>query len=148
MPFVREYLKVFNGGFTVEVKYSLEGNLQSALVWIDTYPDGATDVFKFLKNNLKLKNVNGVSFETIPDIKRAITNWLEDHRHRQPGEKKMLQTKEFYDVMDMFEKTFDYVGRKESKEEWPRQHYYCSGKLNTEFIAFLAGYSFGKTINN
>lgn len=63
----------------------------------------------------------------------------------------MLGTKEFYDVMDNFEryaKKNIMVGSmgftKEAKDNWQRQNYYCDGVANNAFKLFLVGYSLGK----
>lgn len=65
----------------------------------------------------------------------------------------MLGTKEFYDLMDMFEKTakkavwvkgaFD----REDKELFKKQYYYQNGEVNEMFKLFMLGYSYGKAIN-
>lgn len=58
----------------------------------------------------------------------------------------MLHTKEFHDVMAMFEKQKFIYGRldREPKDQWKRQIYYQDGKVNALFIAFLSGYMLGK----
>jgi hypothetical protein len=65
----------------------------------------------------------------------------------------MLYTKEFYEIMGMFEKTskefirFGSQGlKKEDKEQWKRQCYYCDGNANEAFKIFLNGVSFGKSL--
>ena len=66
----------------------------------------------------------------------------------------MLFTKEFYEIMDCFEKTASkqmYIGAKitrEDKENWTRGYYYCNGDTNNYFKMFLSGYQLGKTQSN
>lgn len=64
-----------------------------------------------------------------------------------------LQSKEFYEVMEMFEKTSKHFIRfgsqglkKEDKKHWNRQVYYCDGNANEAFKIFLSGYSYGKSL--
>lgn len=64
----------------------------------------------------------------------------------------MLHTKEFYQIMDAFEKnakqlvSLGSMGlKKESKELWEKQQYYCDGNANTAFKMFLHGVTFGKS---
>lgn len=59
----------------------------------------------------------------------------------------MLGTKEHYEVMAEFEKSFK--GRrfdKEPMELWKKQRVYQDGNLNELFRAFLLGYSLGKVM--
>ncbi len=64
----------------------------------------------------------------------------------------MLGTKEFLDVLDMFERTYakQYVQigsaglQREPQENWQRKFYYADGNLNKAFHAYLSGYSLGK----
>ena len=65
----------------------------------------------------------------------------------------MLFSKEFYETMEMFEKTsksfvrFGAQGlKKEPKEQWNNQAYYCDGNANEAFKIFLNGVYFGKTL--
>lgn len=65
----------------------------------------------------------------------------------------MLETKEFYDLMDAFEKyakgnvRMGHQGlTKEPKENWQRRWYYSDGLANDAFKLFMAGYSLGKTM--
>jgi len=65
----------------------------------------------------------------------------------------MLFTKEFYDVMEQFEKyakqnvKMGSMGlKKEQTENWGKKWYYCDGFANEAFKIFLAGYSFGKVV--
>lgn len=65
----------------------------------------------------------------------------------------MLYTKEFYEIMEVFEKNAAKLVsmgasglQKESKENWPKQQYYCDGNANNAFKMFLLGVSLGKTI--
>lgn len=59
----------------------------------------------------------------------------------------MLKSKEFYELMEQFEKTFT-SGRKdkESKDIWQRGHVYQDGHVNNLFQAYLHGYAFGKVV--
>jgi hypothetical protein len=64
----------------------------------------------------------------------------------------MLFTKEFYDVMEVFERTskeFLRTGNmglsREPKENWNNQYYYSDGNANLAFKVFLNGYSLGKS---
>lgn len=63
----------------------------------------------------------------------------------------MLHTKEFYEVMQVFEnnaKKLVSIGNqglnKEPKENWIKQSYYSDGNANNAFKMFLSGYSLGK----
>ena len=65
----------------------------------------------------------------------------------------MLYTKEFYEIMEGFEKyakklvSLGIQGlQKEPKENWDKQQYYCDGNANNAFKMFLFGVSFGKTL--
>jgi hypothetical protein len=67
----------------------------------------------------------------------------------------MLFTKEFYDMMEVFERTskeFLRTGNmgltREPKENWSRQYYYSDGNANEAFRIFLNGYSLGKSLTN
>ncbi len=67
----------------------------------------------------------------------------------------MLFTKEFYEIIDVFEKnakTLVSMGsqglKREQKESWVKGYYYCDGNVNNAFKMFLHGVSFGKTLNN
>ena len=67
----------------------------------------------------------------------------------------MLHTKEFYDVMNVFERTSSKIIRtgnmgfiREPKENWIRQLYYSDGIANQSFLIFLSGYSLGKSYGN
>ena len=66
----------------------------------------------------------------------------------------MLFTKEFYETMEVFERTakkmirFGSMGlKREPKEAWIRGAYYCDGNANEAFKLFLSGVSYGKTLN-
>lgn len=55
--------------------------------------------------------------------------------------------------MEVFEKNAKDLVRmgsmglkKEQKENWKNQIYYCDGNVNQSFILFLNGVSFGKTL--
>ena len=63
----------------------------------------------------------------------------------------MLETKEFYQIMDAFEKnaqkllSLGSMGlEREPKDLWKTQQYYCDGNANIAFKMFLHGVSFGK----
>jgi hypothetical protein len=66
----------------------------------------------------------------------------------------MLFTKEFYEAMEMFEKTakdfvqFGSMGlTREPIDNWIRTHYYSDGNANEAFKIFLIGMSYGKSLN-
>ena len=66
----------------------------------------------------------------------------------------MLQTKEFYEIMEAFEKEAWHLVsmgsqglKREAKELWPKQIYYVDGNANNAFRVFLNGVSFGKAIS-
>ena len=63
----------------------------------------------------------------------------------------MLETREFYGIMNDFEKyakkeirTGSMGLTKETKDRWSKQVYYSDGLANSAFKLFLAGYSLGK----
>jgi len=63
----------------------------------------------------------------------------------------MNYTKEFYDIMENFENNVDKfisIGsqgkKRESKEMWGVNHYYCDGGVNEAFKIYLLGVQFGK----
>jgi len=64
----------------------------------------------------------------------------------------MLGTKEFYDLMDQFEKISKTMVQvpsafaKEPKELWRKKIYYQNGHTNNAFIIFMNGYSLGKAV--
>ena len=65
----------------------------------------------------------------------------------------MLQTKEFYEIMSVFEqnaKKLVNLGSmgltRETKENWSKQLYYCDGNANNAFKMFLHGVSLGKIL--
>lgn len=64
----------------------------------------------------------------------------------------MLYTKEFYELMDFFEKISKKTVRtgsqglkRSEKEMWPKQQYYDDGMANEAFKLFMQGYSYGKS---
>lgn len=66
-----------------------------------------------------------------------------------------LFSKEFYEAMEMFERTSKHLIRtgsmgykREPKESWGHQVYYCDGIANEAFNVFLAGVSYGKAVND
>jgi hypothetical protein len=59
-----------------------------------------------------------------------------------------LHTKEHYDLMAQFEKTFknERLDREEDKELWAKGRIYQSGKTNELFATYRLGYAFGKAL--
>ena len=64
----------------------------------------------------------------------------------------MVGTKEYYDLMEMFEKSIKHIYipgtnslNKEPKELWKQGRVYADGNVNSAFYAYMHGYSFGKT---
>lgn len=64
-----------------------------------------------------------------------------------------LHTKEFYEIMNVFEKSAKSLIRighlgftKEPKENWINQFYYCDGNVNDSFKIFLSGVSLGRIL--
>ncbi len=57
-----------------------------------------------------------------------------------------ITSKEHYDMIAMFEKTFKGSFRfdKEPKELWSKGRVYQDGSANTCFLAYRHGYSYGK----
>ena len=63
----------------------------------------------------------------------------------------MNNSKEIYELIKMFESdavkffnvTSDFT--KEDKSFWNKRIYYTNGEVNNTFIAYMFGYSFGKT---
>lgn len=61
----------------------------------------------------------------------------------------MSGTKEFYDLIAIFEKSKIAYGRrldKENKQDWNRKVYYQDGETNRLFIAFVEGYALAKSM--
>jgi len=65
----------------------------------------------------------------------------------------MLHTKDFYQIMNVFEKNAKQLVSmgaqgltKEAKCNWGRQQYYCDGNVNNAFKMFLNGVSLGKIL--
>jgi hypothetical protein len=60
----------------------------------------------------------------------------------------MIESKEFYDLMAIFENTIGkgYRLDKEEKSLWRRGRYYENGQANELFAAFFAGYQFAKSL--
>lgn len=57
----------------------------------------------------------------------------------------MLQSKEHYDLLAMFEKEFKTMRLdKEAKELWQRGIIYQNGEVNKLFLAYRKGYALGK----
>lgn len=68
-------------------------------------------------------------------------------------DKKMLNTKEFYEIMEVFEKSAKQLVSmgsqglsKEDKGSWEKQTYYADGNVNNAFKMFLHGVSLGKIL--
>jgi len=57
----------------------------------------------------------------------------------------MIESKEHYELMEMFEKDFDYLrlDREKNKELWKSKQVYQSGEVNQLFLAYRLGYSYG-----
>lgn len=62
-------------------------------------------------------------------------------------------TKDFYQIMYTFEKSANklismgHEGlKKEDKNNWKNQHYYCDGNVNNAFKMFLNGVSLGRIL--
>lgn len=55
-------------------------------------------------------------------------------------------SKEHYEMMAFFERTFKREGRmdKEDKDLWPKGYVYQHGEVNRLFSVFLHGVAFGK----
>ena len=59
----------------------------------------------------------------------------------------MLKSKEFYEIMNQFEKDAGYYDfTKESKSLWEKQIYYCNGQVNNLFRFYLLGYQNAKNL--
>jgi len=65
----------------------------------------------------------------------------------------MLETKEFYEIMSVFEKSAKKLVNlgsqgltREEKSNWINQCYYCDGNANNAFKMFLHGVSLGKIL--
>lgn len=56
----------------------------------------------------------------------------------------MLLTREHYDLMAQFERTFSGRFDKEAKELWPRGIIYQDGHVNELFLTYRRGYAYGK----
>lgn len=56
--------------------------------------------------------------------------------------------KEFYELLDMFERTFPSFRKdREEPEMWARGNVYQHGEYNKLFLIYRAGYTFGKTVS-
>lgn len=67
----------------------------------------------------------------------------------------MVGTKEFYDLMDMFEKSVKKIyipGTKsltrEPRDTWTKGYIYTDGNVNSAFHVYMHGYVFGKYVGN
>lgn len=59
----------------------------------------------------------------------------------------MLNTKEHYDLMTQFEKTFNHFRLdREHKRLWQKGIIYQNGEANKAFITYRHGYAFGKAV--
>lgn len=62
----------------------------------------------------------------------------------------MKGTKEYYEIMDAFEKCISYlpvyVGCKIERAPKDSKHFYENGKLNDLFMLYMAGVSLGKIL--
>lgn len=60
----------------------------------------------------------------------------------------MLMTREYYKLMEMFEK--EQPGRldREAKEFWPQGRIYQNGEVNALFLMFQRGYALGKFVGS
>lgn len=65
----------------------------------------------------------------------------------------MLHTKEFYELMEAFEKVAPRLVRtgvqgfkREHKDNWGKQWYYFDGNVNDAFKLYMCGYANGKAI--
>ena len=59
----------------------------------------------------------------------------------------MLLSKEFYELVEMFEREKFYGANRYDKEEkslWPKGNVYQCGETNKMFRIYMRGYSFGK----
>lgn len=57
----------------------------------------------------------------------------------------LLVTKEHYDIIDAFERSFPHVQKtKEDKSMWSKGYVYTNGDTNNLFIAFRHGAAFAK----
>jgi len=55
-------------------------------------------------------------------------------------------SKEHYELMEMFEKTFWGRMDREPKDFWSRGQVYQNGEVNELFKAFRQGYAYGRTV--
>jgi hypothetical protein len=56
-------------------------------------------------------------------------------------------TKEFYDILESFEKNFNHMRLdKESKEYWSTGQVYENGEANNAYRAYVLGYSLGRAV--
>lgn len=56
-------------------------------------------------------------------------------------------TKEFYDILENFEKNFNHMRLdKESKELWCVGQIYQNGETNNAYQAYIKGYSLGRAV--
>ena len=65
----------------------------------------------------------------------------------------MLHSKEFYELMNQFERDAKHLIRtgqqgliREPKENWSKGIFYCDGNANIAFQIYQAGYSFSKCV--
>ncbi len=56
-------------------------------------------------------------------------------------------TKEFYDILENFEKNFYHMRLdKEPEEYWRRGQVYQNGETNNAYSAYIQGYSLGRVV--
>ena len=67
--------------------------------------------------------------------------------HKLNRRNKMLNSKEFYELMAQFEKDMKYGQlKREEKKMWPRKVYYCNGEVNNLFKIYMLGYQNAKCL--
>jgi hypothetical protein len=57
-----------------------------------------------------------------------------------------IKDKEFYDLINFFDRQFSGRKDKEPKELWSKGHIYQDGERNNLFLVFRSGYCLGKEI--
>lgn len=95
----------------------------------------------------ELTVLSGKSRQTLTNWHYCLTVFLGGRSKvskKMNKEIKMLGTKEHYEVMAEFEKSFRGRFDKEPKELWKKGRVYQDGGLNNLYKVFLLGYSLGK----
>lgn len=65
-----------------------------------------------------------------------------------------IGSKEFYDLMDQFEKDIKNMRvygckvEREDKTNWKNQNYYSNGQVNLLFQGYIFGYSYARCLAN